>query len=62
MTNAVARYRTVPRYRDESDRAYLERCHRWVVLWFAREPRPDQWYASDDEVTAYRRWRDVQLT
>lgn len=45
-------------YRDESDAAYLNRCWRWE-MWLRQEPRPDQSYASTDELVNYRAWRAV---
>ncbi len=45
------------RYSTESDNTYTQRCWKWRV-WLDAEPRPDQWYATDKEVTEYRGWRD----
>lgn len=54
----LALYPTVPRYSQDSDVTYGGRQYRWVVLWLGSEPRPDQWYATEQEVQAYRVWRD----
>lgn len=49
------------RYRAEGDDVYRNRCWRWE-MWYRQEPRPDQSYASPDEVVLYQAWRDAEQT
>lgn len=43
------------RYQTESEPVYNERVYRWRC-WLATEPRPFLWYASENEVKAYKNW------
>lgn len=65
MINKIYKTKKLPpvnlpeQYSKETDSVYKERCYRWRV-WLDMEPRPAFWYATEQEIQLYRKWRDTE--